>query len=164
MGPPSGPPRPVEGVFWPPEISDGVPTVVATLGAFSQCAWLWSPMAFAGLRFRRNNDHGDFQGQHIGHRGTALGAVRAHAQAPSVRRPRRSFDQFAQDRHQEPKFTRCGPACRGRSGCIPDNLNQMAHALDKSLANHSMIQIVQYDVQTDLPRLCNRWVVTQNRS
>jgi hypothetical protein len=35
----------------------------------------------------------------------------------------------------------------------------MAHALDKSLANHSMIQIVQYDVQTDLPRLRNRRVV-----
>jgi hypothetical protein len=32
----------------------------------------------------------------------------------------------------------------------------MAHALDKSLANHSMIQIVQFDVQIDLPRLCNR--------
>jgi len=54
---------------------------------------------------------------------------------------------------------RCGPARRGRSVCILDNLNQMAHALDKSLANHSMIQIVQFDVQTDLPRLCNRWVV-----
>jgi len=40
----------------------------------------------------------------------------------------------------------------------------MAHALDKSLANLSMIQIVQYDVQTDLPRLHNRWVVTQKRS
>jgi hypothetical protein len=79
--------------------------------------------------------------------------------APSVKRPRRSFNQFAQDRHQEPKFTRCGPACRGRSGCIPDKLNQLAHALDKSLANHSMIQIVQFDVQTDLPRLRNRWVV-----
>src|ERR1700722_15403915 len=82
--------------------------------------------------------------------------------APSIRRPRRSVNQFAQDRHQEPKFTRCGPAFRARSGCIPDNLNQMAHALDKSLANHSMIQIVQYDVQTDLPRLRNRRVV--NRS
>jgi hypothetical protein len=29
----------------------------------------------------------------------------------------------------------------------------MPHALDKSFANHSMIQVVQYDVQTDLPRL-----------
>jgi hypothetical protein len=37
----------------------------------------------------------------------------------------------------------------------------MPHALDKSLANHSMIQIVQFDVQTDLPRLCNRWVVNR---
>jgi hypothetical protein len=36
----------------------------------------------------------------------------------------------------------------------------MAHALDKSLANHSMIQIVQFDVQTELPRLRNRWVVS----
>jgi hypothetical protein len=79
-------------------------------------------------------------------------------QAPSVKPPRRSFNQFAQDRHQKPKFTRCGPACRGRSGCIFDKLNQMPHALDKSLANHSMIQIVQFDVQTDLPRLCNRWI------
>jgi hypothetical protein len=35
----------------------------------------------------------------------------------------------------------------------------MPHALDKSLANRSMIQIVQYDIQTDLPRLHNRWVV-----
>jgi hypothetical protein len=35
----------------------------------------------------------------------------------------------------------------------------MPHALDKSLANHSMIQIVQFDVQTYLPRLRNRWVV-----
>jgi hypothetical protein len=34
----------------------------------------------------------------------------------------------------------------------------MPHALHKSLANHSMVQIVQYDVQTGLPRLCNRWV------
>jgi hypothetical protein len=34
----------------------------------------------------------------------------------------------------------------------------MTHALDKSLANRSMIQILQFDVQTDLPRLCNRWV------
>jgi hypothetical protein len=73
--------------------------------------------------------------------------------------PVRSFNQFAQDRHQEPKFPRRGPACRGRAGCIPDKLNQMPHALDKSLANHSMIQIVQFDVQTDLPRLRNRWVV-----
>jgi hypothetical protein len=40
----------------------------------------------------------------------------------------------------------------------------MPHALDKSLANHSMIQIVQFDVQTDLPRLRNRWVVNQNWS
>jgi hypothetical protein len=32
----------------------------------------------------------------------------------------------------------------------------MPYVLDKSLANHSMIQIVQYDVQADLPRLCNR--------
>ena len=79
--------------------------------------------------------------------------------APSVKRPIRSFNQFAQDRHQEPKFTRCGPACRGRSGCILDDLNQVSHALDKSLANHSMIQIVQFDVQTDLPRLRNRSVV-----
>ena len=79
--------------------------------------------------------------------------------APSVKRPRRSFHQFAQDRHQEPKFTRGGPACGGRSGCIPDKLNQTPHALDKSLANHSMIQIVQFDVQSDLPRLRNRWVV-----
>jgi hypothetical protein len=80
-------------------------------------------------------------------------------QVPSVRRLRRSFNQFAQDRHQKPKFTRCGPACRGRSGCILDKLNQLPNALDKSLANHSMIQIVQFDVQTDLPRLRNRWVV-----
>ena len=36
---------------------------------------------------------------------------------------------------------------------------KMPHALDKSLANHSMIQIVQYDVQTDLQRLRNRRVV-----
>jgi hypothetical protein len=35
----------------------------------------------------------------------------------------------------------------------------MAHALDKRLANHSTIQIVQFDVQTDLARLCNRRVV-----
>jgi hypothetical protein len=35
----------------------------------------------------------------------------------------------------------------------------MPYALDKSLANHSMIQIVQYDVQTDLQRLRNRRVV-----
>ena len=34
------------------------------------------------------------------------------------------------------KLTRCGQACRGRSGCILDNLNQMPHALKKSLANH----------------------------
>jgi hypothetical protein len=34
----------------------------------------------------------------------------------------------------------------------------MPHTLDKSLANHPMIQIVQFDVQIDLPRLCNRWV------
>ena len=27
----------------------------------------------------------------------------------------------------------------------------MPHALDKSLANHPMIQITQFDVQTDLP-------------
>jgi hypothetical protein len=45
----------------------------------------------------------------------------------------------------------------------------MRRALDKSLANHSMIQIVQIqivqiDVQTDLPRLRNRWVVNPNRS
>jgi len=45
----------------------------------------------------------------------------------------------------------------------------MPHALDKSLANHSMIQIVQIqivqiDVQTDLPRLRNRRVVNPNRS
>jgi len=45
----------------------------------------------------------------------------------------------------------------------------MPRALDKSLANHSMIQIVQiqivqFDVQTDLPRLRNRWVVNPNRS
>jgi hypothetical protein len=36
----------------------------------------------------------------------------------------------------------------------------MPHALDKSLADHSMIQIFQFDVQTDLPRLCNRRVVS----
>jgi hypothetical protein len=48
------------------------------------------------------------------------------------------------------------PACRSRSGCILDNLNQLANALDESLANHSMIQIVQLDIQTDLPRLRNR--------
>jgi hypothetical protein len=54
------------------------------------------------------------------------------------------------------KLTRCGPAFRGRSGCILDNLNQLANALDESLANHSMIQIVQLDIQTDLPRLRNR--------
>jgi hypothetical protein len=35
----------------------------------------------------------------------------------------------------------------------------MPHALDKSPANHSMIQIVQFDVQIGLPRLRNRWVV-----
>jgi hypothetical protein len=78
--------------------------------------------------------------------------------AASVERPRRAFNQFAQDRHQDLKFSRRGSALRGRSGCIPDNLNQMPHSLDKSLANHSMIQIVQFDVQTDLPRLRNRQV------
>jgi hypothetical protein len=89
----------------------------------------------------------------------AAGPHAPSAFSPSVKRPRRRFNQFAQDRHQEPKFTRCGPARRGRPGCILDNFNQMPHALDKSLANHSVIQIVQYDVQTDLPRLRNRWVV-----
>jgi hypothetical protein len=34
----------------------------------------------------------------------------------------------------------------------------MPCALDKSLANRSMIQIVQFDVQTNFPRLRNRWV------
>jgi hypothetical protein len=77
-----------------------------------------------------------------------------YAQALSVKRPRWSFNQFAQDRHQEPKFTRCGPACRGRSGCILDHLNQTPHALDKSLANHSVIQIVQYHVQKPTFRAC----------
>jgi hypothetical protein len=83
-------------------------------------------------------------------------------QAASVERPRRSFNQFAQDRHQELKFSRCGSAFRGRSGCILDNLNQTPHALDKSLANRPMIQIVQFDVQTNLPRLCNRWIANPN--
>ena len=52
MGPPCGVPPTTgvwRGVFWPSEISDGVPTVVAIIGAFPQCAWLWSPTAFAGL-------------------------------------------------------------------------------------------------------------------
>jgi hypothetical protein len=70
----------------------------------------------------------------------------------------RSFNRFAQYRHQEPKFTRSGPACRGRSGCVLDNFNQMPNALDESFADYSMIEIVQFDAQTDLPRLRNRWV------
>jgi hypothetical protein len=80
---------------------------------------------------------------------------RSVPQARSVRLCR-SFNRFAQYRHQEPKFARSSPACRSRSGCILDNLNQLANALDESLANHSMIQIVQLDIQTDLPRLRNR--------
>jgi hypothetical protein len=44
-------------------------------------------------------------------------------------------------------------------GLYPRQSQSNAHALDKSLANHSMIQIIQYDVQMGLPRLRNRWVV-----
>jgi hypothetical protein len=34
----------------------------------------------------------------------------------------------------------------------------MPNALDESFADYSMIEIVQFDAQTDLPRLRNRWV------
>jgi hypothetical protein len=49
--PPAGSPRDrgMEGGLLAVRISDGVPTVVAIFGAFPQCAWLWSPTAFAGL-------------------------------------------------------------------------------------------------------------------
>jgi hypothetical protein len=40
----------------------------------------------------------------------------------------------------------------------------MPYALDKSLANRSMIQIVQFDVQTNFPRLRNRWVGADGQS
>jgi hypothetical protein len=71
----------------------------------------------------------------------------------SVKQAGRLFDQFAQDRRQELKFTRRGPACGNCSSCVLDDLNQTSQALDEGFANRPMIQIVQFDVQTDLPRL-----------
>ena len=50
--PPSGPPRDrgMEGGLWLSEMPDGVPARLSQiLAAFPQCAWLWSPTAFAGL-------------------------------------------------------------------------------------------------------------------
>jgi hypothetical protein len=50
-----------------------------------------------------------------------------------------------------PKFTRTCRAQRGRLGCVPDDLDQTAHALGKSLPNDAPIEIVEVNFQTDLP-------------
>src|SRR5262249_43416191 len=83
----------------------------------------------------------------------------------SVERPGRLLDQFAQDRHQAPKFTRCGPPRGKGSGGVLDDLDQAPHAFDESLANRPMIQIVQFEVQTEFSAPCdNRLVANHNRA
>jgi hypothetical protein len=51
--PPCGDPSPTpqrEGGLWLLEMPDRVPARLSpNFGAFSQCAWLWSPTAFASL-------------------------------------------------------------------------------------------------------------------
>jgi hypothetical protein len=68
------------------------------------------------------------------------------------------FGQFAQDRHQAPKFTRSSPPRGNCSSGVADDLNQTPDTLNQSLANRPMIQIVQFKVQTEFPYVINRQV------
>jgi hypothetical protein len=63
------------------------------------------------------------------------------------------FDQFPQDRHQAPKLAGGSPPRGNCSSGVLDDLNQTPHALNKSFANRPMIQIIQFKVQTEFPRL-----------